>query len=116
MARATIAEFEGGRRAPIANNLLALRNALEQAGVHFLTSGDVARGDGVALSTRDVSESTSQADIDASADDARSQAASAADSAMVGMNASKAEKTSRRKRLTDAQDGTKDAARNNDDE
>lgn len=36
VARATIAEFEGGRRTPIANNLAALRNALEAAGVEFI--------------------------------------------------------------------------------
>lgn len=36
VSRATIAEFEGGRRQPIANNLAAIRTALEEAGVIFI--------------------------------------------------------------------------------
>lgn len=116
IGRATLTDFESGKRTPYERTLRDIRNALEQAGVHFLKSGDVARGEGVALSTRDVSAPASQEDMDASADDARSQAAGAADSAMVGMDASKAEKASRRKRLTDAPAGTKDAVRKNGDE
>lgn len=49
VARATIAEFEGGKRMPIGNNLLAIKSALEAAGVVFLDTGDVAKGPGVAL-------------------------------------------------------------------
>lgn len=47
VARATIAEFEGGRRTPIANNLAALRNALEVAGVIFIEAN--GEGPGVRL-------------------------------------------------------------------
>ncbi|MER9310122.1 helix-turn-helix domain-containing protein [Mesorhizobium australicum] len=45
VARATIAEFEGGKRRPIANNLAAIRVALEAAGVEFIN------GTGVKLRT-----------------------------------------------------------------
>lgn len=45
----TLRDFESGKRVPIANNLAAIRTALEQAGVHFLEDGDVASGDGVSL-------------------------------------------------------------------
>ncbi|WP_435053509.1 helix-turn-helix domain-containing protein [Mesorhizobium australicum] len=45
VARATIAEFEGGKRRPIANNLAAIRAALESAGVEFIN------GTGVKLRT-----------------------------------------------------------------
>jgi transcriptional regulator with XRE-family HTH domain len=34
----TIRDFEAGRRIPIANNLKAIRQALEEAGMHFLFS------------------------------------------------------------------------------
>lgn len=49
VARATIAEFEGSRRQPIANNLAAIRTALESAGVEFIEEGGVASGPGVTL-------------------------------------------------------------------
>ncbi len=39
VARQTVVDFERGARTPYANNLLAIRTALEQAGVVF-TNGD----------------------------------------------------------------------------
>lgn len=45
----TLRDFESGKRTPIANNLAAIRAALESAGVTFLENGDVAPGAGVAL-------------------------------------------------------------------
>jgi ribosome-binding protein aMBF1 (putative translation factor) len=36
----TVKDFEGRRRTPIANNLAAMRRALEAAGIEF-TNGDV---------------------------------------------------------------------------
>ncbi len=45
----TIRSFESGKRTPIANNLAAIRLALESAGVQFLEDGTVSTGPGVAL-------------------------------------------------------------------
>ncbi|MCV9965696.1 helix-turn-helix domain-containing protein [Pararhizobium sp. BT-229] len=45
----TLRDFESGKRVPIANNLAAIRTALEAAGITFLDNGDVASGPGVAL-------------------------------------------------------------------
>lgn len=45
----TVRQFEGGARQPIANNLTAIRTALEAAGVQFLADGDTVAGPGVAL-------------------------------------------------------------------
>lgn len=45
----TVRQFEGGARQPIANNLAAIRSALEQGGVTLLADGDVATGAGVSL-------------------------------------------------------------------
>ncbi len=35
----TVKDFEGGRRVPIANNLAAIRAAMEKAGIGFVTDG-----------------------------------------------------------------------------
>lgn len=45
----TLRDFESGKRVPIANNLAAIRSALEAAGITFLDTGDVASGPGVAF-------------------------------------------------------------------
>lgn len=45
----TIRDYETEKRQPIANNLAAIRAALEQAGVQFLDNGTVSTGPGVAL-------------------------------------------------------------------
>lgn len=47
VARATVADFERGARTPIDNNLKALRNAFEEAGIEF-TFKD-GNGEGVIL-------------------------------------------------------------------
>ncbi|ARO13524.1 transcriptional regulator [Ketogulonicigenium robustum] len=49
VSRNTIVSFEKGQRAPNANNLGAIKAALETAGVDFLESGEAASGAGVAL-------------------------------------------------------------------
>lgn len=50
VARATLAEFESGKRTPIANNLAAIRQALEAAGVIFIDQN--GNGPGVRLRDR----------------------------------------------------------------
>ncbi|KAB2763054.1 helix-turn-helix domain-containing protein [Brucella anthropi] len=40
----TIRDFEKGRRVPTHNNLAAIRRALEEAGVTFLSVGDITSG------------------------------------------------------------------------
>lgn len=42
ISNSTLRDFEAGRRIPIANNLAAIRRALEQAGIEFLFSKDQA--------------------------------------------------------------------------
>jgi transcriptional regulator with XRE-family HTH domain len=44
VALSTVRRFENGQRQPIANNLAALRTALESAGVIFLDDGKSADG------------------------------------------------------------------------
>jgi transcriptional regulator with XRE-family HTH domain len=38
VSNSTLRDFEAGRRMPIANNFLAIRRALEEAGIQFLFS------------------------------------------------------------------------------
>ncbi|WP_293810347.1 helix-turn-helix transcriptional regulator [uncultured Bosea sp.] len=40
----TLKNFEGGRSAPMANNLAAMRSALEAGGVTFLADGETVDG------------------------------------------------------------------------
>lgn len=44
VARATIADFESGKRVPISNNVLAIRSALEAAGVIFVPENGEGAG------------------------------------------------------------------------
>jgi transcriptional regulator with XRE-family HTH domain len=41
VATSTVADFERGRRTPVANNAQAIRNALEDSGIRFLPTGAV---------------------------------------------------------------------------
>lgn len=41
VARATVAAFEAGKRAPIGNNLASIRSAFEDQGVHFIQDDNV---------------------------------------------------------------------------
>ncbi|WP_082613885.1 helix-turn-helix domain-containing protein [Bosea sp. Root483D1] len=106
LSESTIRDFEKNRRIPGPNNLAAVRHALEQAGVQFVDDGlyTGTGGPGVRLLEnvpQDATTPLSQASIDAGGVEARSQAASAADRAMVGMDATSAQKADRRQRLTD---------------
>jgi transcriptional regulator with XRE-family HTH domain len=65
----TIRSFESGRRTPITNNLVAIRNALESAGVVFEEDGElVAGGAGVRLRQR-AAESLQPDELNASNDE-----------------------------------------------
>lgn len=44
LSASTVRDFEARRRTPIANNLAAMRSALEAAGIEFLISDGVAQG------------------------------------------------------------------------
>lgn len=44
VALSTVRDFEKGRRVPIANNLYAMRQAMEHAGVRFVFEGEEATG------------------------------------------------------------------------
>ncbi|MVA71475.1 helix-turn-helix domain-containing protein [Agrobacterium vitis] len=45
----TLRDFESGKRTPISNNLTAIQNALEAAGVIFIDTGETAQGYGVTI-------------------------------------------------------------------
>lgn len=98
----TIRDFETGKRAPIANNLAAMKAALESAGVIFVAEN--GEGPGVRLKkdfTAPPRKTASAADVEASGTAARSMAADAADDAMKDVDASERQKTDRREALTD---------------
>ncbi|MDU0343711.1 helix-turn-helix domain-containing protein [Bosea rubneri] len=100
LSESTIRDFEKQRRIPGPNNLAAIRAALEAAGVQFLDNGDVATGPGVVLRLPPRHVAT-QGELQASADDARFQAARAVDDALSGTDATDEEKAARRGALTD---------------
>ena len=60
VSNSTLRDFEAARRVPIANNLLAIRRALEDAGMQFLFSRGDDKPWGVAKRRREVSEEEEQ--------------------------------------------------------
>jgi len=93
----TIVDFERGARQPREITLDALHSAMEKAGVIFVPEN----GEGAGVRLRKARPATSQAEQIANADDARSQAADAADSMMTELSGSAGEKAGRRGALTD---------------
>jgi transcriptional regulator with XRE-family HTH domain len=53
VSNSTLRDFESGRRVPIANNLLAIRRALEDAGMQLLFSQEDEKPWGVAVRAED---------------------------------------------------------------
>ncbi|HEV7335884.1 MAG TPA: helix-turn-helix transcriptional regulator, partial [Bosea sp. (in: a-proteobacteria)] len=100
LSESTVRDFEKNRRIPGPNNLAAIRAAFEAAGVQLLTEGQAATGNGVALRTSPRHVAT-QGEMQASADDARFQAAEAVDEALIGSDATAEQKAERRGALTD---------------
>jgi DNA-binding transcriptional regulator YiaG len=49
LGHSTIRNFEAGRRVPGINNLVAIRRALEQAGVVIIDEGDASEGGGAGV-------------------------------------------------------------------
>ncbi|TQI75323.1 MULTISPECIES: helix-turn-helix domain-containing protein [Bosea] len=98
LSESTIRDFEKNRRIPGPNNLAAIRAAFEAAGVEFI---DDERGEGVVKLRLPARQTATEAEMQASADDVRSQAASAVDEALSGSDATAQQKAERRGELTD---------------
>lgn len=99
LSESTVRDFEKNRRIPGPNNLAAIRAAFEAAGVQLLAEGQSAIGNGVALRLP-ARQAATEAEMHASADDVRSQAAKAVDEALIGSDATDEEKAERRGALT----------------
>ena len=91
-------EASDGRAVGMKNNVAAVVAALQAAGVVFIDDG---RGEGVVKLRLPARQAATEAEMQASADDVRSQAASAVDEALSGSDATVQQKAERRGALTD---------------
>lgn len=90
--------IEKGNADPKASTLRAIEQALTSAGVEFI---DDARGEGVLKLRLPARRAATEAEMQASADDVRSQAAVAVDEVLSGSDATAQQKAERRGTLTD---------------
>ena len=67
LSESTIRDFEKGRRVPSINNLAAIRQALERAGVEFISEN--GGGAGVRIAKRPDQDGTRPENLNASNDD-----------------------------------------------
>lgn len=95
----TVNRFESGQDARV-SSVDKMQTVLTAAGVQFVDNGTVSTGPGVALRLPPRQAAT-EAEMHASAEDVRSQAASAVDDALSGSDATDQQKAERRGALTD---------------
>lgn len=100
VAAQSIKNIERGVTDPRLTTATTLKRTLESAGVQFVEPGINPAGNGVALRTSPRHVAT-QGEMQASADDARFQAAEAVDEALIGSDATAEQKAERRGALTD---------------
>ncbi|WP_210179285.1 hypothetical protein [Bosea sp. WAO] len=93
----TVNRFEAGQDARM-SSVEKLKVALQSAGVEFI---DDARGEGVLKLRLPARQAATEAEMNASADTVRSQAAAAVDEALIGSDATAEQKAERRGALTD---------------
>lgn len=91
-------EASDGPAVGMKNNVAAVVSALRAAGVEFI---DDERGEGVLKLRLPVRQAATEAEMQASADDVRSQAAVAVDEVLSGSDATAQQKAERRGALTD---------------
>lgn len=93
----TVNRFEAGQDARM-SSVEKLKTALQAAGVEFI---DDARGEGVVKLRLPARQAATEAEMQASADEVRSQAADAVDDVLIGSDATVQQKADRRGELTD---------------
>ena len=91
-------EASDGQAVGMKNNVAAVIGALQSAGIEFIADH---RGEGVVKLRLPARQAATEAEMQASADDVRSQAASAVDEALSGSDATAQQKAERRGALTD---------------
>lgn len=93
----TVNRFESGQDARM-SSVEKLKDTLQAAGVEFIND---PRGEGVVKRRLPNRDAATEAEMQASADDVRSKAATAVDEALSGSNATAQQKAERRGALTD---------------
>jgi transcriptional regulator with XRE-family HTH domain len=94
----SVKNIERGLTDPRLSTLTAIKSALQAAGVEFI---DDERGEGVVKLRQPARPAATEAEMQASAADVRSQAVEAVDDALSGSDATDQQKAERRGALTD---------------